>query len=94
MPFDRSRLHRSELAVPASNARMLEKAPAQGADVVMLDLDDAGRIIAAMEEAARKGRGVVSLDGRLMDAASIRMAETLLRKPEQIEARAPAAVAA
>jgi HpcH/HpaI aldolase/citrate lyase family len=35
------RLHRSELAVPGSNARMLEKAPTLGADVVMLDLEDA-----------------------------------------------------
>ena len=35
------RLHRSELAVPGSNVRMLEKAPSLGADVVMLDLEDA-----------------------------------------------------
>jgi malyl-CoA/(S)-citramalyl-CoA lyase len=35
------RLHRSELAVPGSNVRMLEKAPTLGADVVMLDLEDA-----------------------------------------------------
>ena len=37
----RSRLHRSELAVPGSNIRMLEKAPDLGADIVMLDLEDA-----------------------------------------------------
>ena len=37
----RSRLHRSELAVPGSNVRMLEKAPKLGADIVMLDLEDA-----------------------------------------------------
>ncbi len=37
----RDRLHRSELAVPASNLRMLEKAPTAGADVVFLDLEDA-----------------------------------------------------
>src|SRR5919198_4683161 len=37
----KTRLHRSELAVPGSNVRMLEKAPALGADVVMLDLEDA-----------------------------------------------------
>src|SRR5215204_2006444 len=36
-----TRLHRSELAVPGSNRRMLEKAPRMGADVVMLDLEDA-----------------------------------------------------
>jgi len=35
------RLHRSELAVPGSNLRMLEKAPGAGADVVFLDLEDA-----------------------------------------------------
>ncbi len=45
------------------------------------------RIIAAMKEAAADGKGAVSLDGRLIDAASIRMAETLLAKLEQIEAR-------
>jgi malyl-CoA/(S)-citramalyl-CoA lyase len=37
----RTRLHRSELAVPASNVRMLEKAPTLGADIVMIDLEDA-----------------------------------------------------
>jgi len=46
------------------------------------------RIVAAMAEAARDGRGAVSLDGRLIDAASLRMAEVLLTKLEQIEARA------
>ena len=45
------------------------------------------RIIAAMQEAAAHGKGAVSLDGRLIDAASIRMAENLLAKLEQIEAR-------
>jgi malyl-CoA/(S)-citramalyl-CoA lyase len=45
------------------------------------------RIIAAMEEAAAQGKGAVSLDGRLIDAASIRMAQNLLTKLEQIEAR-------
>ncbi len=37
----KNRLHRSELAVPGSNRRMLEKAPDSGADVVFLDLEDA-----------------------------------------------------
>ena len=37
----RDRLHRSELAVPGSSTRMLEKAPAAGADLVFLDLEDA-----------------------------------------------------
>jgi malyl-CoA/(S)-citramalyl-CoA lyase len=52
------------------------------------------RIVAAMADAAREGRGAVSLDGRLIDAASLRMAETLLHKLEQIEAREGTALAA
>ncbi|MBW8067831.1 CoA ester lyase [Ferrovum sp.] len=40
----------------------------------------AKRIVEAMEQAAREGRGAVSLDGRLIDIASIRMAESLLSK--------------
>jgi len=48
------------------------------------------RIIEAMREAAAEGKGAVSLDGRLIDAASIRMAENLLAKLEQIEERDPA----
>ena len=50
-------------------------------------IDRTHRIIAAMKEAAAEGRGAVSLDGRLIDAASIRMAENLLAKLEQIEAK-------
>jgi len=34
----------------------------------------------AMAEAQREGRGAVSMDGRLIDIASIKMAENLLRK--------------
>ena len=45
------------------------------------------RIVAAMRDAAAEGKGAVSLDGRLIDAASIRMAENLLAKLEQIEAK-------
>jgi malyl-CoA/(S)-citramalyl-CoA lyase len=50
-------------------------------------VDRTRRIVEAMREAAAEGRGAVSLDGRLVDAASIRMAENLLAKLEQIEAR-------
>ena len=45
------------------------------------------RILQAMEEAAKEGKGAVSLDGRLIDAASIRMAENLMTKVEQMQAR-------
>ncbi len=44
----------------------------------------ARRILAAMEEAQRAGKGAVALDGRLIDIASIRQAEALVRKAEQI----------
>ncbi len=42
----------------------------------------ARRIISAMQQAASEGRGAVSLDGRLIDLASIRMAEALLAKAD------------
>ena len=45
----------------------------------------ARRIVEAMAEAARAGRGAVSLDGRLIDIASIRMAEALLAKAQRME---------
>jgi malyl-CoA/(S)-citramalyl-CoA lyase len=45
------------------------------------------RIVSAMEEAAAEGKGAVSLDGRLIDAASLRMAEHLLAKIDMIERR-------
>ena len=38
-----------------------------------------------MDEAAKEGRGAVSLDGRLIDAASIRQAQVMVDKVEQIE---------
>lgn len=48
------------------------------------EIDKARRIIAAMEAAAAEGRGAVSLDGRLIDIASIRMAQALLAKVDAI----------
>jgi malyl-CoA/(S)-citramalyl-CoA lyase len=47
----------------------------------------ARRILESMEEAAKEGKGAVSLDGRLIDAASIRMAENLIARIEQMNAR-------
>jgi malyl-CoA/(S)-citramalyl-CoA lyase len=49
------------------------------------EVDRARRILAAMAEAAREGRGAVALDGRLIDAASIRQAQVLVDKADQIE---------
>ena len=39
-----------------------------------------------MAQAAKEGRGAVSLDGRLIDIASIRMAEALIAKADSIAA--------
>ncbi len=44
------------------------------------ETEKARRIVEAMELAAKEGKGAVSLDGRLIDIASIRMAESLLAK--------------
>jgi malyl-CoA/(S)-citramalyl-CoA lyase len=44
------------------------------------EVGKAQRIMEAMAQAAREGKGAVSLDGRLIDMASIRMAEALLAK--------------
>jgi malyl-CoA/(S)-citramalyl-CoA lyase len=40
-----------------------------------------------MEDGAKEGKGAVSLDGHLIDAASIRMARNLMTKVEQMRAR-------
>ncbi len=48
------------------------------------EIDRARRIIEAMADAAKSGKGAVSLDGRLIDYASIRQAETLVAKADQI----------
>ena len=55
------------------------------------EVNKARRIVEAMAQAAREGRGAVSLDGRLIDIASIRMAESLLAKASAIAARKTAA---
>ena len=47
------RARRSELATPASNERMCEKAPSAGADLVFLDLEDA-----CAPAAKEKARGI------------------------------------
>lgn len=52
------------------------------------EVTKARRIMEAMAEAAKAGKGAVSLDGRLIDIASIRMAEALLSKAEQIHRQA------
>jgi malyl-CoA/(S)-citramalyl-CoA lyase len=51
------------------------------------EVEHAARILQAMEDAAKDGKGAVSLDGRLIDAASIRMAQNLMTKIEQMRTR-------
>jgi malyl-CoA/(S)-citramalyl-CoA lyase len=48
------------------------------------EVDKARRILAAMAEAQKAGKGAVALDGRLIDLASIRQAEVLVKKAEQV----------
>jgi malyl-CoA/(S)-citramalyl-CoA lyase len=49
------------------------------------EVTKAKRIIQAMEQAKREGKGAVALDGKLIDIASIRQAEVLVRKAEQVK---------
>ena len=44
------------------------------------EVERARRILQAMADAQREGRGAVALDGRLIDIASIRQAEVLVKK--------------
>jgi malyl-CoA/(S)-citramalyl-CoA lyase len=50
------------------------------------EVTKARRIMDAMAQAAKEGRGAVSLDGRLIDIASIRMAQALIAKANSITA--------
>jgi malyl-CoA/(S)-citramalyl-CoA lyase len=50
------------------------------------EVTKAKRIIEAMDQAAKDGKGAVSLDGKLIDIASIRMAEALLNKAQAMQA--------
>ena len=58
-PLRRQRLHRSELAVPASNMSMVEKAADSAADVVFLDLEDA---VAPPEKAQARKNAITALN--------------------------------
>jgi malyl-CoA/(S)-citramalyl-CoA lyase len=55
------------------------------------EVTKARRILEAMAEAEKEGKGAVTLDGRLIDLASIRQAEALVAKADQIAARPVAA---
>jgi len=49
------------------------------------EVDRAHRIIAALAEAAAEGRGAAQLDGRMIDAASARMAENVVAQAAAIQ---------
>ena len=48
------------------------------------EVTKAKRIIEAMEQAVKEGKGAVALDGRLIDIASIKQAEVMVQKAEQV----------
>jgi citrate lyase beta subunit len=51
------------------------------------EVDRARRILEALDQAAKEGRGAAQLDGRMIDAASARMAQHLVDTAEAIERR-------
>jgi len=51
------------------------------------EVEKAQRILAALKEAAAQGKGAAALDGRLIDAASARMANNVVEMAEAIAAR-------
>ena len=53
------------------------------------EVDQARRVLQALEEAAAAGRGAAQLDGRMIDAASARMARNVVETAEAISARGP-----
>ena len=53
------------------------------------EVDQARRVLRALEEAAAAGRGAAQLDGRMIDAASARMARNVVETAEAISAQGP-----
>ena len=51
------------------------------------EVDQAQRILAALEEARRQGKGAAQLDGKMIDAASARMAENVVETARAISSR-------
>ena len=70
-------------AIHPSQIELANRVMSPGAE----EVERAQRILAAMREAEAQGKGAVSLDGRLIDYASIRQAEVLVEKARAIENR-------
>ena len=51
------------------------------------EVDKAKRIIEELEKAAKEGKGAAQLDGRMIDAASARMAENIVNINKLIEGK-------
>ena len=51
------------------------------------DLAWARAVAAAYEQATAQGRGAISVHGKMIDAANVRMAQTILQRQQQIDAR-------
>ena len=51
------------------------------------EIDKARAILEAMADAQQDGRGTASLEGKMIDLASVRQAEVLVRKADELSAR-------
>ena len=51
------------------------------------EVDRARRTLEALEEAAKAGKGAAQLDGKMIDAASERMARNIVQQAELIAQR-------
>jgi len=56
------------------------------------EVERAQRILDALDEAARNGKGAAQLDGKMIDAASARMASVIVDMAKAIQNRGPSAV--
>ena len=51
------------------------------------EVDRAKRVLVALEEAAKAGKGAAQLDGKMIDAASERMARNIVKQAEMIASK-------
>jgi len=51
------------------------------------EVDRAKRVLVALEEAAKAGKGAAQLDGKMIDAASERMARNIVKQAEMVAAK-------
>jgi citrate lyase subunit beta/citryl-CoA lyase len=58
------------------------------------EVQRARRILDAIAEAEAQGRGAAQLDGKMIDAASARMAENIVRTADEIESKADRSIGA